>query len=272
MKNKFEKLQNYLKTLEKQGICLAFSGGIDSALLLHLCASLKNKRNAKTQETQEIIAVTFKSEFQTEEEINFTKEFCKQTGVAQKLIEFSILENGIVKNNPKDRCYYCKKLFFSKIKEFAASFGFQNIIDGTNFDDLSAYRPGLKAISELGVISPFAKFEITKAEIREYARLLGLEIFNKPSTPCIATRFPYDTPLNLDSIQKVKNGEKILKDLGFENCRLRLHSDIARIEIPAEKFEKFLSQNPKIIDKLKPLGFKYITLDLLGLKSGSMDI
>lgn len=279
MKNKFEKLQKFLKTLKKQGICLAFSGGIDSALLLYLCAKADSKvpeSKTKTQGqntcTSRIIAITFKSEFQTEEEINFTKKFCKDIGINQKIIEFSILDNNIIQNNPKDRCYHCKKLFFGKIKEFAASNGFQNIIDGTNFDDLSAYRPGLKAISELEIISPFAEFKITKSEIREQAKLLGLEIFDKPSTPCIATRFPYNTHLNPNDIEKVKSGERFLKSFGFENCRLRLHTNIARIEISQEKFGDFLNRKTEILEKLKPLGFKYVTLDISGLKSGSMDI
>lgn len=258
--NKFEKLNKYLHTLAKQGICLAFSGGIDSALLLILCKDLN------------ITAITLQSELQTEEEINFTTDFCKKYNVSHKIITFNPLGDKELVINPKDRCYYCKRLFFQKIKEFATTKNITNIIDGTNFDDLNTYRPGLKALQELGIISPFALFKITKKEIRTYAQNLGLNIHNKPSTPCIATRFPYNTPLNTEAIERVKKGEKYLRGLGFTENRLRIHHNIARIEIPSEKFTKFLECRNEITENFKRLGFSYITLDIEGFRSGSMDL
>ena len=160
-------------------------------------------------------------------------------------------------------------LMFLKLKDFADG---KSIIDGTNADDLKVYRPGVKALKELGIISPLAEFGITKDEIRTFAQSAGIKIFDKPSTPCIATRFPYGTCLEKGSINKVKEGERVLKELGFNSCRLRLHNDIARIEVPLEDFQAFLNIKDKIIEKLKKTGFKYITLDLEGLRSGSMDI
>ena len=256
MQNKFEDVKLYLENLEKQGLCLAFSGGIDSALLLYLCQDLN------------ITAVTFKSVFQTEEEINFTRSFCKKYGVPHEIIEFAPLEDAVLKNNPKDRCYLCKKLMFTKLRDFAAG---KVIIDGTNFDDLNVYRPGLKALKELGVLSPFAEFKITKQEIRGYAKVCGMEIFDKPSTPCLATRFPYGTELSEERITLAARGERILRYAGFENCRLRLHGDIARIEIPPERFAEFLDKKDCITETLKSSGIKYVTLDVEGLRSGSMD-
>ncbi|HIS88700.1 TPA: 7-cyano-7-deazaguanine synthase [Candidatus Avigastranaerophilus faecigallinarum] len=147
MKEKFDKLKQYLRELDKQGLCLAFSGGIDSCALLYLCKDLN------------VIAVTFKSIFQTEQEINEAKEFCNFYGIKQKIIEYYPLENNLIKNNPKDRCYHCKKLIFSELKRYA---GNKIIIDGTNADDIKTYRPGLKALKELGIYSPFADFGITK--------------------------------------------------------------------------------------------------------------
>lgn len=144
------------------------------------------------------------------------------------------------------------------------------MLDGTNFDDLKVYRPELKALKELGIISPFAKFEITKQEIREYAKQCGLEIYDKPSTPCLATRFPYGERLTCERIKMAEEGERILKNYGFKNCRLRFHGDIARIEVT--DFAKFLELKNSIVKDLKNLGFRYITLDLEGLRSGSMDI
>ena len=257
MQNKFEQLKIYLSDLEKQGLYLAFSGGIDSTLLLWLCKDL------------DVTAVTFKSAFQPKEEIAQTRIICKNYGIKQKIIEYFPLSDNQLKNNPKDRCYYCKKLIFSKLKDYADG---RNIIDGTNYDDLSVYRPGIKALKELGIISPFAKFEITKKEIRDYAKECGINIFDKPSTPCLATRFPYGARLSEQKLLIVEQGEKILHDAGFDSCRLRIHEDIARIEIPQDNFADFINARENIIQKLKPLGFMYITLDMEGLRSGSMDI
>ena len=228
MQTKFNNLKNYISQLEKQGLCLAFSGGIDSTVLLYLCQNTN------------VIAVTLKSSFQTKEEIELTQNLCKIYNIKQKIIEFYPLKNKYLTNNPKDRCYHCKKLMFSELVNFAKENNFKHIIDGTNFDDLGVYRPGLKALKELNIISPLAEFEITKQEIRTFAKLCKIETFNKPSTPCLATRFPYGTQLTEEKLKTVSHGENILKTNGFDNCRLRIHNDIARLEIPQEKFEEFL--------------------------------
>lgn len=257
MKNKFIKLQKYLSKLNEQGICLAFSGGIDSTVLLFLCKDLNTT------------AVTFKSVFQTEDEVNEAITLCDSYGVCHKIIEYYPLENPIIKNNPKDRCYHCKKLFFSQLKDFA---GKKIVIDGTNADDIKSYRPGIRALKELKILSPFAEFEITKEEIREFAKNSKIKIYNKPSTPCLATRFPYETELNEIFLNTAKKGEKIIKNYGFNNCRFRIHKDIARIEIPLNDMEKFLKYQIDIIQSLKKeTNLKYFTLDLEGLRSGSMD-
>lgn len=258
MYNKFEKLKNYLNRMneERQGICLAFSGGIDSTLLLYLCRDLN------------LTAVTFKSAFQTGEEIAFTRKICEKFNIMHIIKEFNPLEHPELKNNPKNRCYLCKKLFFKELKSIAGRY---LAIDGTNFDDLSAYRPGIAALGELDIISPLAGFKISKSEIRSYAKELGIEIFDKPSTPCLATRFPYGTELTKEKLFIAENGEKLLENSGFKNNRLRIHGDIARIEIPQADFGLFLQKKALIINGLKNLGLKYITLDTEGLRSGSME-
>ena len=261
MQNKFEKLQEYLTEIKKQGICLAFSGGIDSMLLLYLC----KKTDAR------FIAITFKSDFQSDDETDLTTKLCKEYNVKQIIIEYDILSNPVITNNQKDRCYHCKKIMFSKAMEIARLNNLKNIIDGTNFDDLHKYRPGLKALSEHNIISPFAKFEITKAEIREFAKINGIELYNKPSTPCLATRFPYGEKITKDKLKTIKDGENILKSNGFKACRMRLHNNIARIEIQPEKFSDFINKKDYLIKKLKLSGVKYITLDMEGFRSGSMD-
>ncbi len=260
MNNKFEELINYLNDLKKQGLCLAFSGGIDSTLLLYLCREMN------------ILALTFESNFQTKKEIELTKELCAKYGVEQIIIKQDVFENPIILNNPKDRCYHCKKFLFQNAVKIAQEKGIQHIIDGTNFDDLNVYRPGRKALKELGIISPFADFKITKHEIRTYAKICGIEIFSKPSSPCLATRFPYGTQLTQEKLTMVENGEQILKDFGFDCCRLRIHNDIARIEVLLENFTELLQNKEQIISELKRLGIKYITLDLDGFRSGSMDL
>lgn len=254
--NKFKELKKYLINLKEQGLCLAFSGGIDSTVLLYICKDL------------DIIAVTFASVFQTSEEINSAKELCQKYNVKHKIINLNPLKNETILYNPNDRCYHCKKGFFTEIKEFAKE---RCIIDGTNFDDLSSYRPGLKALKELGVISPLAMFKITKQEIRQFAKSAGIEIFDKPSAPCIATRFPYGTKLNECDIEKVKRAEEILKKYGFVDNRARLHNDILRIEIPEKDFNFYTNNAAQVTGELKKLNFRYITLDLEGLRQGSMD-
>ena len=244
MHSKFERLKKYLS----QNTCLAFSGGTDSTLLLYLCRDLN------------ITAVTFRSVFQTKDEIDLTKKLCEKYNVRHKIIDFYPLEDEILKNNPKDRCYHCKKLMFTKLKEFS-----KEIIDGTNFDDINTNRPGLKALKELNILSPFAECKITKQEIRDYAKFLKIPVWNKPSSPCLATRFPYNTELNENDLKTVENGEKILKSNGFTDCRLRLHKKLARIEIPTEQFSAFLSSN--ITSELKKLNIEYVTLDTEGIRS-----
>lgn len=261
MQSKFLQLAEFLKFKDKQGICLAFSGGIDSTLLLYLCKGLKK-----------VSAVTFRSIFQSEEEIELCQHLASKYDMNHVIIDINPLESPDLAKNPQNRCYLCKKIFFSRLTDFAKSQNLEYIMDGTNFDDLHAFRPGLKALKELNISSPLAEFKITKQEIRLYAEEIGIEIAQKPSTPCLATRFPYGTRLDAEKINIVKQGENILKSFGFESNRLRLHDNIARIEIEKSRFNDFLARKDEIVQALKSTGITYITLDLEGLRSGSMDI
>ncbi len=162
-----------------------------------------------------LVAVTFKSVFQTNEEVENAINICNYYGVRHKVIEYNPLEDKIIKNNPKDRCYHCKKLIYSRLKEFAKN---KFIIDGTNANDLKEFRPGIKALRELGISSPLAEFGISKEEIREFARISGVKIYNKPSSPCLATRFPYNTLLCEKDLNLAGDGEKIIRDYGFKEA------------------------------------------------------
>ena len=220
----------------------------------------------------DIFEITPKTDFQTFEEIELTKKLCQKYNIKQLIIEADVLENPLINNNPKNRCYECKKFLFKTAAQKAFEHGKKYLIDGTNFDDLNTHRPGIKALEELEIISPFAKFGITKKEIGEYAKECGIEIYDKPSTPCLATRFPYNTKLTKQNLQMAEQGEVILKKYGYKNCRFRIHGNIARIEIPPEQFDSFIKEKTGLIKDIKALNIKYVTLDLEGMRSGSMDI
>ena len=263
--NKCYKLTNIIENYTKKDIVIAFSGGVDSSLLLKIACDC-----AKINQTK-VYAVTISTILHAVKEIDFTSKFAEELGVIHKIIEIDELNEAGIINNPKDRCYLCKKYIFSKICDFANSVNASCVIDGTNFDDLHTYRPGIKALKELGIISPLALAEITKEEVRKLAGFYKISAYDKPSTPCLATRFEYGTTLSYDNIKKVEEAENYIKSLGFYNVRLRVHSDVARVEVDYDDIPKLVGLRGKIISCLKNLGFKYITLDLEGFISGSMD-
>lgn len=264
-KLKCQKLTNLIDKYTKKDIVIAFSGGVDSSLLLKIacdCAKI-NKTN--------VYAVTVQTMLNSVKEIDFTSKNAQEIGAIHKIIEIDELNEAGISENPKDRCYICKKYMFSKIKEYAKSVGADKIIDGTNSDDLGTYRPGIKALKELGIISPLAGVEMSKKDVRKLALEYGISASDKPSTPCLATRFEYGTKLDYDKIRKVEKAEEYLSSLGFYNVRLRVHRDIARIEVDSENLVKIINKKDDVIEFIKALGFKYVTVDLEGFVSGSMD-
>ena len=256
-------LEEYIQSLEK--VAIAYSGGIDSSYLLFVA----NKVLPKKQVLAIIANGIMVPRKDYEEAINFLKE----NDFQYIEVPYKPLEIVAFKENHKDRCYYCKKALMTMLKSVAYENGYENLLDGKNADDLTVYRPGNKATEEVGVISPLAKFEIGKEEIRQYSKILGIPFWNKPSNSCLATRFPYDTSLTEEGLKKVEESEEIIKRLGIEKVRVRAHGNIARIEVNPEDFEILLNniKNENIAKKIKDLGFSYVTLDLSGLKSGSFD-
>ena len=255
-----KKLQDRLKELNK--VAISFSGGIDSSFLLYVARI--------TLPTENVLAIIANGNMVPRKDYEEAIEFLKENKINYKEIEYKPLEIKEFKENRKDRCYYCKKKLMSGIKEEANKNGFKNILDGKNEDDLKVYRPGNKATEEIGIISPLAEIGFSKENIREESKKLGLKIWNKPSNSCLATRFPYNTILTEDDLKRVEQGEEVLKKLGIPKVRIRVHQEIARIEVERE-YSNVIIQNQNIVEQIKALGFRYVTLDLNGLTSGSFD-
>ncbi len=262
------KIKNYLLKLSADGIALAFSGGVDSSLLLAILSQLNKEKPFN------LAALTMHTILQNDDEIQEAIEFAKKYGVKQEIFTFNPFSLEEVKNNHIDRCYWCKKAIFQHFVDYAKQNNIKYIIDGTNFDDLKEYRPGRKALKELGIISPLAELKITKSQIRQISAELGLSTASKPSVPCLATRFEYNTLLDDKKIKMVYNGEKFIKSIfpEIKNLRLRVHNNLARIEISKEFIPEFSKKYDIVSNELKKLGFDYITLDLEGFRSGSHDI
>lgn len=259
----YENMKHYLQ----EDICLAFSGGVDSSLLLILAKSCVKEQQKKSN----IYAVTFDTMLHPSCDLNTAKKVAKEAEVFHQVLFVNELEQEEIRFNPEKRCYLCKKTLFSKLQEFAKSKGISIILEGTNEDDLHVYRPGLQAIQELGIKSPLAEAGFTKEEVRKLAKELGVSVAERPSTPCLATRLPYGTEISMGVLERIAKGEEYLHTLGFSVVRLRVHGEIARIEIPKKEFESFLKKGGEIIEELKKMGFDYITLDMEGFRSGSMD-
>lgn len=264
------KLKLSINNIINDGICLAFSGGADSSLILKIISDI-NKTNNNTEKNK-IIAVTFDTKLHPKADVLLAKNICNDLNIEHLIIEVNELDNEKILFNPPSRCYHCKKHLFQYLTEIAKSKGIKYIVDGTNYDDLFEYRPGLKALKELNVISPLAENKINKITVREILRFYNMEVAKRPSSPCMATRIPYNVKIDFNILKNIENGEEYLKNLGFLVNRIRVHDNIARIEIPEKDFELFIINKNKIISKLKNLGFTYITLDLEGFRSGSMDI
>ncbi len=260
------KLTDLFERHRKEGICVAFSGGVDSSLLLKIACEVGKNHQIP------VLAVTFETRLHPQGDLKAARELALSFGATHKTIKIDEFSDPELINNPVDRCYRCKKLLFSNLIKFAHQEGFHYLIDGSNYDDLKAYRPGMKALKELEIESPLLALEITKDQIRSLAAGLSIATSNRPSAPCLATRLPYGAKLDYELFERLDKGEAYIKSLGFYNVRLRLHEDILRIEIDQKDMAKLLEHKEHIVARLKELKFIYITLDLEGFRSGSMDI
>lgn len=263
---KCEKLFQILDKLTRENTAVAFSGGVDSSLLLKLlCIKAKSRGTL-------VYAIAAHTELHPSGDLEIAKRVAEESGAAFTVLKMQELEEADIVNNPIDRCYRCKKLLFKEIKRKAEELGAKILIEGTNLDDTKVYRPGLKAIEELGIKSPLKDAGFTKKEIRKLAATYDISVADRPSTPCLATRFPYGAVLSLEKMKKVEQGEAFLRELGLYNVRLRVHGETARIEVDEKDMPKLLESRKEVVEFLKGLGYWYITLDMEGFRSGSMDI
>lgn len=261
-----DRIRERMRDYAKGDMIVAFSGGVDSSLLLKLACDAARDRSAK------VYAVTVQTCLHPTGEIAHAVKAAREIGaVSVVLVADELAEAGIA-DNPQDRCYRCKKLLFQRIWEKAKELGVSVILEGTNEDDFHVYRPGLLALKELKILSPLAEAGLTKAEVRHMAREYGLSVSDRPAAPCLATRFPYGTRLSYQELDRVEKGEALIKEFGFYNIRLRIHGAVARLEVDIEEFPRVLEYREKITEGLQELGYTYITLDLEGFRSGSMDI
>lgn len=255
-----KKLENRLKELGR--VAIAFSGGIDSSFLVYTANKLLGKEN--------VLAVIANGQMITRKDYKDAIIFLNESNFQYKEISINCLDILEFKENHKDRCYYCKKNIMTKIKQVAKENGFDVVCDGKNIDDTKEYRPGNQATKEIGIVSPLEESGFNKKEIRKWSKYFGISFWNKPSNSCLATRFPYNTILTDEKLKMIEIAEDIIKDFGIPKARVRAHNDIARIEVDKQYFNKIL-ENENAIEKIKELGFKFVTLDLTGITSGAFD-
>jgi uncharacterized protein len=257
---KYDMLLQWFDRIENAAV--AFSGGVDSTLVLATAQKVLGNK---------VLALTVKTPYIPDWELNESIAFCKVKGIRQQIIHAGIIPE--IANNPENRCYLCKSHLFSLLKKEAKRNGFSELLDGSNADDSGVYRPGLTALKELGIRSQLLENGITKREIRHFSANMGLITADKPSYACLLTRLPYHYEVKTDELQRIEKAEQYMKSIGFGTSRVRNHGIIARIEIEKERFNEFTEPGKaaKTISFFHELGYDFVTLDLEGYRSGSFD-
>lgn len=255
------KLRELLARMES--LLIAYSGGVDSTFLL---AGARDILPA-----EKLLAVTAASPLYPEEEGAAAGEWAARLGVRHIVVESVELDRDAFAVNPPDRCYHCKLMLFRELREMAAKQGLAVVADGSNVSDLDDYRPGRRALAELGIRSPLLEAGLTKDEIRQLSRTMGLPTWNKPAMACLASRFPYGTRITREGLEQVGAAERWLRGLGLGQLRVRHHGTVARIEVEAADLQTVMAHREKITAELRALGYTYVTLDLGGYRTGSMN-
>ena len=260
-RDKFARLKRIIAKM--RSVLVAYSGGVDSSFLLKVAKDILGNK---------VLAVIAKSPTYTKSELEEAVDFCNKYKIKYLIIETEELNNPRFAKNPKNRCFYCKDELFSRLKKIAEARKIKYIIDGSNADDTRDFRPGRKAKEKHKVRSPLQEAGLTKDEIRRLSKDLGLETWNKPSLACLASRFPYDTQITKKDLRRINAAEEFLRSLGFAQVRVRHYDSLARIEVLKDDIGRVLSlASQKIVNKLKELGYNYVTLDLEGYRPGSMN-
>jgi len=258
---KFEKLKKDLADL--RGAVVAFSGGVDSTFLLAVAREILGEH---------VLAVTATSETYPERELFEARSLARQMDARHLEVISEELDIPEFLHNPRNRCYYCKKELFAKLRSIAEEQGLPHVLDGTNVDDLGDHRPGRQAAAELGVISPLEQAGLTKNEIRQLSHQLGLPTWDKPAYACLSSRFPYGTAITPERVRQVGQAEDSLRTLGFRILRVRYHEDVARLELGPEEFCKAVGPlKEQVIQMVKQVGFTFVSIDLEGYRAGSMN-
>ena len=258
---KLSRLTRILK--EMKGVVIAFSGGTDSTLLLKIAADVLGER---------VLAVTAYSETYPKEELKEAGKIACRFGVKHKIVKTGEWADNYFRANPVNRCYFCKKALFKTLAEIAVRENLPFVVDGTTKSDLSDFRPGSRAAREFSIRHPLLEAGLTKEEVRALSRKFRLSTAEKPAAACLASRIPYGIPLDQNALKKIDKAEKYLRSLGISgNIRLRYHREIARIEVDHSNFNKILVEHLKIAKYFKKLGFKFVTLDLEGYRTGSLN-
>ena len=260
---KVDKLHFLLRSYGR--VAVAFSAGVDSTVLL--------KAAQQVMSNEQILALTAESALMPASEIAAARAFCEQEGLRQQVTKLDLSRMKDVRNNPTDRCYYCKRLIFNRLRKLAGQAGFVHLLDGGNVDDWHDYRPGRRALRELGIISPLQEAGFTKADIRAYAAELGLSCAQKPASACLASRIPYREKITADKLKRIEQAEAYLQERGFHNVRVRSHENLARLELVHEDMARLADADlcNDVVKKLKELGFAYVTMDLQGYRQGSLN-
>jgi len=258
---KYEKLKGIVGPLGR--VLVAFSGGVDSTLLLKVCVDVLGKEN--------VLAFIGSSPVHPERETRGASNIAQQLGAGYVVVNTAEMENINFTSNPRDRCYHCKSGLLDQAWQIAREHDCNNIVEGSNVDDESDFRPGSRAVGEKGVLSPLKSAGLKKNDIRELSRTLNLPTYDKPSFACLVSRIPYETSITRNILKQIELSEEFLKGLGFRQVRVRYHGDVARIEVEDKNIATVMQHRDEIYEGLRVIGFTYVTLDLKGYRTGSMN-